>query len=158
MPAVREKLGLSSVDGQKLSQPRSNRPHPPTFIDTSPDYPTEQARRATFRTKQGKLTAFQWAVYDFTRKVPCGRVTTYKDVCTAIGRGSPRSVGAALRNNPFAPSVPCHRVIASNCYVGGFLGEWGASRCSAKIHMLTNEGVEFTTDGYLANKGVVWRG
>ena len=36
-------------------------------------------------------------------------------------------MGGALRNNPFAPRIPCHRVIASNLFVGGFKGEWGAS-------------------------------
>ncbi|KAI6119251.1 methylated-DNA--cysteine S-met [Pisolithus thermaeus] len=150
MPAVREKPDRRNrlVEDTSLN-----------WKDESPNYPTDKTRRATFRTKAGKkVTAFQWAVYDFTRKVPRGRVTTYKDVCAAIGQGSPRSVGSALRRNPFAPTVPCHRVIASNHYVGGFFGEWGPSRCSAKIHVLSNEGVEFTTDGYLATKSVIWRG
>ena len=35
-------------------------------------------------------------------------------------------MGGALRNNPFAPRIPCHRVIASNLFVGGFKGEWAA--------------------------------
>lgn len=47
---------------------------------------------------------------------------------TALRLGSPRSVGAALRDNPFAPFVPCHRVIASSLFVGGFLGEWKTLR------------------------------
>lgn len=34
------------------------------------------------------------------------------------------AVGSALRENPFAPYVPCHRVIASTLYIGGFGGEW----------------------------------
>ncbi|KAF8415326.1 DNA binding methylated-DNA--cysteine S-methyltransferase, partial [Boletus edulis BED1] len=50
----------------------------------------------------------------FARTIPCGRVTTYGGFCLALGMGSPRSVGSALRHNPFAPFVPCHRVIASN--------------------------------------------
>ncbi|KAG6333298.1 hypothetical protein ID866_5794, partial [Astraeus odoratus] len=57
-----------------------------------PEYPTNEIHRALFRTKLGKkVTPFQWAVYDFTRKIPRGRVTTYKDVCSAIGQGSPRA-------------------------------------------------------------------
>ena len=35
-------------------------------------------------------------------------------------------MGGALRNNPFAPRIPCHRVIASSFFIGGFKGEWGA--------------------------------
>ena len=48
----------------------------------------------------------------------------------ALGQGSPRSVGGALRNNPFAPRIPCHRVIASSFFVGGFKGEWVSSSLS----------------------------
>jgi methylated-DNA-[protein]-cysteine S-methyltransferase len=49
----------------------------------------------------------------------------------ALGEGSPRSVGGALRNNPFAPRIPCHRVIASSFFVGGFKGEWAPSSSSS---------------------------
>ena len=74
----------------------------------------------------------------------------------------PRVVGNALRNNPFAPYVPCHRVIASDLYLGGFVGEWGTenkqgSQCSRKIQMLAQEGVQFTTAGKLKDeRQVVW--
>lgn len=36
-------------------------------------------------------------------------------------------MGGALRNNPFAPRIPCHRVIASSFSAGGFKGEWASS-------------------------------
>lgn len=73
------------------------------------------------------------------------------------------SVGSALRNNPFAPFVPCHRVIASDLTLGGFYGEWGTaqianSKCSQKIEMLKDEGVAFDKGtGKLVNKeGALW--
>ncbi|TDL17637.1 DNA binding methylated-DNA--cysteine S-methyltransferase [Rickenella mellea] len=124
-------------------------------------YPVGSSR-LTFRTKDGKaITAHQWAVYDFARTIPCGRVTTYRDLCAALGEGSPRSVGSALRRNPFAPFVPCHRVIASNMFIGGFVGEWGThrtegSQCERKRKMLVQEGVAFTDDGYLIDKKNLW--
>lgn len=116
-----------------------------------------------------KVTSHQWAVYDFVRTIPCGKVTTYKDIATALGEGSPRSVGGALRNNPFAPFVPCHRIVASNLFIGGFYGEWGVEGKSKKnagsepqglrkMRMLGKEGVEFTKDGYLVDKSTIWRG
>ncbi|KAF8075801.1 6-O-methylguanine DNA methyltransferase [Lyophyllum atratum] len=84
-------------------------------------YPNTPSERAAYRTSTGKaVTSHHWDVYDFTYTIPSGRVTTYKDVCIAVG-GSPRSVGSALRNNPFAPYIPCHRVIASNFFVGGLV-------------------------------------
>ncbi|KAN0098107.1 6-O-methylguanine DNA methyltransferase, DNA binding domain containing protein [Tylopilus felleus] len=132
------------------------------------EYPLDGPARASFRTRDGKkITEHQWAVYDFSRTIPRGRVTTYGALCKALGQGSPRSVGSALRHNPFAPFVPCHRVIASNLYIGGFFGEWGTlsqknaasgQKCQRKMEILAIEGVEFTTDGYLADENMVWRG
>ncbi|KAJ7062868.1 methylated-DNA--cysteine S-met [Mycena amicta] len=108
-----------------------------------------------------RVTPHQWDVYDYTRTIPAGKVVTYKDVCDAVG-GSPRSVGGALRTNPFAPFVPCHRVIASNLFIGGFLGEWGrqhktGTQCDRKLALLAQEGVSFTKDGYLKGKEMLWQ-
>ena len=63
-------------------------------------------------------------------------------------------VGNALRNNPFSPYVPCHRVIASNLSVGGFFGEWGKDdktglRYGQKVSILSQEGVHFDRNGRL---------
>ncbi|KAH9983007.1 6-O-methylguanine DNA methyltransferase [Russula compacta] len=92
-------------------------------------YPSTPSERESFRTESGKrVPPHHWAVYDLIRAIPAGKVSTYKDVCAALGEGSPRSVGGALRNNPFAPRIPCHRVIASSFFVGGFKGEWAATR------------------------------
>ena len=74
------------------------------------------------------------------------------------------AVGAALRNNPFAPFVPCHRIIASNHYIGGFYGEWGqqsktGKQYRRKIGMLAKEGVVFNEKGYLVGgDAIVWTG
>ncbi|KAJ7031142.1 6-O-methylguanine DNA methyltransferase [Mycena alexandri] len=109
-----------------------------------------------------RVTPHQWAVYDFARTIPVGKVVTYKDVCQAVG-GSPRSVGGALRTNPFAPFVPCHRVIASSLFIGGFLGEWGkehrtGTQCDRKLGLLSKEGVTFTGEGYLKAEDGLWKG
>jgi len=73
------------------------------------------------------------------------------------------AVGAALRNNPFAPFVPCHRIIASDHSIGGFFGEWGENsgtgkQCNRKLKMLAKEGVGFTEQGYLVGNAIIWRG
>ncbi|KAF8638118.1 hypothetical protein AX17_002438 [Amanita inopinata Kibby_2008] len=118
-------------------------------------YPQTATERASFKLKNGKcVTPHQWDVYDHILSIPVGKVTTYKNVSSAIG-GSPRSVGNALRNNPFSPYVPCHRVIASDLFIGGFFGEWGkthktGTRYNQKLGILTREGVEFTQNGKLA--------
>ena len=62
----------------------------------------------------------------------------------ALGTKAYRAVGQAMRCNPYAPKVPCHRVVASDGSVGGFSGKWEPSskEIKRKIRMLKNEGVE----------------
>ncbi|KIK82093.1 hypothetical protein PAXRUDRAFT_728970 [Paxillus rubicundulus Ve08.2h10] len=177
MPAVRPKLVLSKP--AKTSTRKEVLPvckDPQDLSVCSMEYPVDDTARAKFRTTNGKkVTQHQWAVYDFARTIPCGRVTTYKDLCLALGQGSPRSVGSALRKNPFAPFVPCHRIIASNLYIGGFYGEWGTGdnakvkvegdggkntgrQCRKKMEMLAMESVGFTGDGCLVDESLIWRG
>lgn len=77
-------------------------------------------------------------------RIPPGRVATYGAVATALGCRSARSVGQALRRNPFAPRVPCHRVIAANLTIGGFEGESaGSAAVERKLSLLAREGVRF---------------
>ncbi|KAI5295435.1 hypothetical protein KEM52_001403 [Ascosphaera acerosa] len=67
-------------------------------------------------------TPFQDRVFALLEQVPRGRVTTYGALARAL-KTSPRAVGNALRNNPYAPRVPCHRCIASSGYIHGFAGQ-----------------------------------
>ncbi|KAI8923032.1 6-O-methylguanine DNA methyltransferase [Entophlyctis helioformis] len=75
-------------------------------------------------TAQPNVTAFQTRVYALCSQIPEGHFATYKDISDAL-QSSPRAVGQALKRNPFAPVVPCHRVLASDYYIGGFFGSWG---------------------------------
>jgi len=54
-----------------------------------------------------------------------------------------------MRNNPFAPDVPCHRVLAANGSIGGFNGDWGkdGKYANRKIELLRSEGVRFDGSG-----------
>lgn len=68
------------------------------------------------------VTPFQKRVYYLLNQIPAGRVTTYGALARAL-QTSPRAVGNALRNNVFAPRIPCHRCVASNGYINGYDGE-----------------------------------
>ncbi|OAA74701.1 Winged helix-turn-helix transcription repressor DNA-binding protein [Akanthomyces lecanii RCEF 1005] len=68
------------------------------------------------------LTPFQKRVFHLLQQIPAGRVTTYGSLARAL-RTSPRAVGNALRNNVFAPRIPCYRCVASTGYVNGYDGE-----------------------------------
>jgi len=103
------------------------------------------------RDDRRQPTPFQRAVYAVVRRVPRGKVTTYRAVAAAAGCGSARAVGQALRRNPFAPSVPCHRVIASDLSVGGFRGRGAGDAVRRKESLLKEEGVLFR-NGRLADR------
>lgn len=98
------------------------------------------------------LSPFQKKVYDIVACIPKGRVSTYAAVAKAIGCGSPRAVGQALRVNPFAPEVPCHRVISSSLKAGGFQGETQGTSVLKKLGLLRREGVEFDRSGILQDQ------
>lgn len=85
--------------------------------------------------------SFSERVYALVRSVPKGKVTTYRDVAYAMNTGACRMVGQALKRNPYAPAVPCHRVVASNGAIGGFFGETAGPMIERKIAMLKAEGV-----------------
>jgi len=89
------------------------------------------------------MTNFQNRVYDATLKIPCGRVTTYKLLAQYLNCGSCQAVGQALKANPFAPRVPCHRVISSNRTIGGFAGSTQPDVLAKKYDLLKQEGIIF---------------
>jgi len=80
--------------------------------------------------------SFSERCYQVLRTVPSGKVTTYKDIAQALGSKSYRAVGNAMHKNPYAPQVPCHRVVASDGSIGGFA--FGLAR---KKQLLRREGI-----------------
>ncbi len=80
---------------------------------------------------------FNEKCYQLLKKVPKGKVTTYKALAHALNSKAYRAVGQAMRANPYAPKVPCHRVINSDGKLGGF-----ASGIKNKIALLKKEGIE----------------
>lgn len=88
-------------------------------------------------------TPFQKRVYAALVKVPRGQVTTYKHLAAHLRCRSCRAVGQALKRNPYAPQVPCHRVIASDLTSGGFMGRRGGAALRRKLDLLAAEGVHF---------------
>ncbi len=96
-------------------------------------------------------TPFQKKVLSAICQVPRGRYTTYALVSKHLS-SSPRAVGNALRNNPFAPQVPCHRVLASGGGLAGFKGTWGRNgneglNNGERRRLLREEDVKFDGGG-----------
>lgn len=92
------------------------------------------------------VTPFQARVYRTLLEVPRGKVTTYALLARKIGCGSAQAVGQALRRNPFAPEVPCHRVVRSTLEPGGFSGQAAGPETERKRRLLEAEGVSMCGD------------
>ena len=83
-------------------------------------------------------TDFQIKVWKALKKIKKGEVKTYKEVAMAINRPkAARAVANACAKNPYAPEVPCHRVIRSDGTLGGFSSPGGTK---TKKKMLKREG------------------
>jgi methylated-DNA-[protein]-cysteine S-methyltransferase len=87
---------------------------------------------------------FHQRVYEITRAIPPGRTLTYGEVAARLGEpGAARAVGQALGHNPFAPVVPCHRVLAARSGAGGFSAEGGVA---TKLRLLQIENAQLGPD------------
>jgi methylated-DNA-[protein]-cysteine S-methyltransferase len=80
---------------------------------------------------------FYRRVWEATRAIPPGRTMSYGEMAAALGDpGAARAVGQALGRNPFAPIVPCHRVLAAHTGGGGFSAVGGVA---TKLRLLQIE-------------------
>jgi methylated-DNA-[protein]-cysteine S-methyltransferase len=82
--------------------------------------------------------SLQQKVWAMTSRIPRGGVATYGQIAAALGTQGYRAVGMALNRNPYAPRVPCHRVVGHDGRLTGF-----AHGVEAKEKLLRDEGVPF---------------
>lgn len=90
--------------------------------------------------KLGKLAdgmTFNQKVWALTARIPRGKITTYAEIARALNTKAYRAVGNALNKNPYAPAVPCHRVVGSTGALTGF-----AAGLAKKKALLEKEGIE----------------
>ena len=100
------------------------------------------------------MTSFQTQCYEALKQVPSGKVISYSGLAEMVGRPKAhRAVGNAMNKNPFAPQVPCHRVVKSNGDLGGF---GGGSRL--KIKRLQEEGVKVLDNKIVDFESILFKG
>jgi methylated-DNA-[protein]-cysteine S-methyltransferase len=92
---------------------------------------------------------FSQKVWALTARIPAGKVTTYGEIARRLGSRGARAVGFAMNRNPYAPAVPCHRVVGSAGHLTGFAGGLPKKR-----RMLEEEGVRF--DGERADVSAIF--
>lgn len=85
-----------------------------------------------------RVPPFDRRVYEVARTIPPGTTLTYGQIAARIGEpGAARAVGRALGHNPFAPVVPCHRILSADGKMHGFSATGGVA---TKLRLLTIEG------------------
>jgi O-6-methylguanine DNA methyltransferase len=112
--------------------------HPSSFAKTALASLKEiyQGRNvdAGFSLAYSRLSPYTQKVLKATAKIPLGYVTSYGLLAKSIGGGA-RAVGNVMASNPFAPIVPCHRVVKSDCGLGGY----GLGGLKIKAELLNRE-------------------
>ena len=86
-----------------------------------------------------KGTKFQIKVWNYLKTIKKGQIRTYSEVAKGIKMPKAvRAVANAIGKNPFAPKIPCHRVIRSDGSLGGYSGKGGIK---TKKKLLKSEGI-----------------
>ena len=98
-------------------------------------------------------TDFQKKVWQKIKKIPKGKVSTYKMLAFILNKKKAyQAVGQALNKNPYWPAVPCHRIVKSNGSLGGF-----AKGIKLKKKLLEKEGIRFKDNKILDIEKFLYR-
>ena len=97
---------------------------------------------------------FYKKIYSLLKKVPKGKVVTYKILARALHSKAYRAVGTAMRLNENVPIVPCHRVVNSNGSVGNYSGKGGVK---GKIRLLEKEGIKIKNNKIIDFKNKLYK-
>ncbi|KAM0714313.1 hypothetical protein Q7P37_010100 [Cladosporium fusiforme] len=149
-----QKKRVKAEPDQPNNNDTTNEPHEPErdsspHAKEDPDMSIQIARI----TSAKNLTPFRKQTLTLLCKIPRGRYSTYQamsdHISTTSHKTCARAVGNAMRNNPFAPEVPCHRILSSDGTIGGFKGFWGeeGKYANLKRDLLAEEGVRFDSSG-----------
>jgi methylated-DNA-[protein]-cysteine S-methyltransferase len=101
--------------------------------------------------------SFDEKVWELMKSIPRGRVTTYGLIARKLNTKAYRAVGNACRRNPYAPQVPCHRVVKSDGSIGGFGGKTSGKTVQKKIQLLRRENVDVKNGKIADFKKVLFR-
>ena len=106
-----------------------------------------------------KSISFNQTIWELTKKVPKGKVTTYKALAEAAGTKAYRAVGNAMNKNPYGilnckgrNMVPCHRVVDSKGHLHGF-----AHGLKKKKELLEKEGIKIKNNKIIEFEKVLYR-
>ncbi len=85
---------------------------------------------------------FDQKVWAVCSRIPAGRTATYGHIARRLGSRAYRAVGAALHRNPYAPAVPCHRVVGGDGSLTGYAGGLNKKRALLKAEGVPMRGAK----------------
>lgn len=94
---------------------------------------------------------FSEKVYKIVKKIPSGKISTYKIIAEKLNSKAYRAVGSALNKNPYK-DVPCHRIINSSGFIGQF-----SKGIDAKMRLLRSEGIKVNKGGKINLKKYLFK-
>lgn len=86
-------------------------------------------------------TSLKENCYSLLKRIPKGKVTTYKELGRALNCKGYRAIGQILKRNSNLEDIPCFKVVKSNGEIGGYCGS-SQKNILRKIEKLRNEGIE----------------
>jgi methylated-DNA-[protein]-cysteine S-methyltransferase len=93
------------------------------------------------------MKIFSEKVFNLVKKIPRGKITTYKEIARALDTKAYRVIGNILAKNENSfldgGNIPCQRVIRSDGNVGGFCGKKCGKMVCEKKKLLQKEGIKF---------------
>jgi len=127
------RIALSFEDCMSQSQSNSQSNCPNRLCESQSESESESKSKSEYENTASKLklegSDFQILVWKELLKIPKGETRTYKEIAIAIGKpNNSRAVANACGQNPYAPIVPCHRVLRSDGSLGGYSGQGGSER------------------------------
>jgi methylated-DNA-[protein]-cysteine S-methyltransferase len=133
-----------NIPFQQLEKPSDFAEHVVTVIRNI-YYGKDVSTNFSLATK--RLPNYTRRVIETTLLIPTGYVISYGAIAKTVG-GSPRAVGNVMAMNPFAPLVPCHRVVRSDFTLGGYGGG-----LNVKLQILKRERRGYTSEREISLNG-----
>ncbi len=99
---------------------------------------------------------FSEKVYELCRKIPDGKISTYREIAKKLNTKSYRAVGQALKHNQNPKNIPCFKIVKANGDVGGYSGI-NPKNISKKIRLLKNEGIKIKDNKVLDMESVLYK-
>jgi len=124
---------------------RSLAAHLPYHVQACNNPPMTKIESAIHAGQITSQMSFNQKVWALTARIPKGQVVTYAQIARQLKTRGYRAVGNALNKNPYAPAVPCHRVVGSDGKLTGYAG--GLEK---KQRMLQQEGVSIANGKVLS--------